>query len=188
MPDETPLIETSSAVATDAGMLALWDAQHFSGVVDYDTWEPELFEDEDVARHVQAGALVPINLRSDGAWQVVVRIGTAVQRAELTARELPYQLVASLPYLYVSTGSVRLSGIEAIEAELQRGVVELPLSAGRYTVTVNLVDWGKEPGSQDASGEPTPTALPDFVVLINPDDGEHPDYRLHVETFDRPEI
>lgn len=37
-----PGTETSTAVATDAGMLALWDPEHFSGIVDYDSWEREL--------------------------------------------------------------------------------------------------------------------------------------------------
>ncbi|MFD8597361.1 hypothetical protein ACFV1L_20390 [Kitasatospora sp. NPDC059646] len=47
-------------------MLALWTPAAFSGVVDYDSWEPELLEDEDRLRHVRAGALVPIDVRSHG--------------------------------------------------------------------------------------------------------------------------
>ncbi|KUN65061.1 hypothetical protein AQJ46_28560 [Streptomyces canus] len=36
--------------------------------MDYDTWDPQLGEDEDVERHIRTGSLVPINIRSDGAF------------------------------------------------------------------------------------------------------------------------
>ena len=36
--------------ATDAGMVCLWNPVAFAGVVDYDTWEPELCEDKEILR------------------------------------------------------------------------------------------------------------------------------------------
>jgi hypothetical protein len=64
-------------MATDAGMLALWSPAAFSKVIDYASWEPERLDDEDRLRHIRAGALMPINIRSDGAFGVVVRVGSA---------------------------------------------------------------------------------------------------------------
>ena len=49
--------------ATDAGMLALWDRQNFQGITDYETWESELLEDEDIQHHIVAGAYVPLYIR-----------------------------------------------------------------------------------------------------------------------------
>jgi hypothetical protein len=68
-------------VATDAGMLVLWDPQRFEAVVDDDTWEDELLDDEDIVRHIQAGALVPLNVGGDVTFSVLVRSGTAAAPA-----------------------------------------------------------------------------------------------------------
>ena len=45
---------------------------------------------------------------------------------------------------------------------------------------------GAEPRPQDDDGAPKPGALPDFVVLINPETGDDRGYRTKVETFDPP--
>ena len=39
-------------MATDAGMFGLWAPAAFGDIVDYDTWESELLEDEDIVRHI----------------------------------------------------------------------------------------------------------------------------------------
>jgi hypothetical protein len=52
-------------------MLVLWDSQRFEAVVDYDTWEDELLEGEDIVRHIQAGALVPGRRRSGGVSRLM---------------------------------------------------------------------------------------------------------------------
>jgi hypothetical protein len=175
--------DTSSVVFTDAGMLALWDTTRFSGVVDYDSWEVELLAAEDLAGHIDVGALVPISIGSGGSWQVLVRTGAADEPARLTDRETEYLLQTGGPYLLISTGEVRLSGLEAIGVDLLERTTKLPLPVGRYTVRLHLIDWASEPGSSKDSGEPLPHALPDFVVLIDPEQGS-PEYRVCPESFD----
>ncbi|MFF3415364.1 hypothetical protein ACFYW9_11770 [Streptomyces sp. NPDC002698] len=180
-------VETVSTVATDAGMLALWDPRRFTGIVDYDTWDPQLGEDEDVERHIRIGALVPINIRSDGAFGVLVRTGEVGLLARLTERESRHRLVTSDAYLLHSSGQVWLSGVEAVGAEVWPGTVQCDLPAGRYSVVIHLIAWEDEPGSVDEDGTPSETALSDFVVLINPAMPEQDTFRSAVETFDQPE-
>ena len=79
------IVENSGVVWTDSGKCGLWDPASFPGIVDYDTWDAALGEDDQIARHIQAGAFVPINIESDGAFQVLVRVG---EPARLTEREL----------------------------------------------------------------------------------------------------
>jgi hypothetical protein len=50
-------LEIVGAMATDAGMFGLWAPSSFRSVVDYETWEPLLLEEEDIKVHVAAGAL-----------------------------------------------------------------------------------------------------------------------------------
>ncbi|MFD4231230.1 hypothetical protein [Streptomyces sp. NPDC058545] len=171
-------------VATDAGMLALWAPQHFTDIVDYDTWDPQLGEDEDVERHIRTGALVPINIRSDGAFGVLVRIGGVGLLAQLTERESRHRLVTSDAYLLHSSGQVWLSGIEAVGAEAWPETVQCDLPVGCYSVVIHLIAWEDEPGSSNDDGTPSETALSDFVVLINPAVPEQDTFRSAVETFD----
>lgn len=174
-------MEVTGVMATDAGMCGLWSPASFAGVVDYDTWEPELLEDEDIVRHITAGSFVPINVGGDGAFQVLARVGSVPATADLTSRERRYLLVSSDPYLFVTPGDARISGIEHVGADAEAGV-HLPLPAGRWRVTVALLDWNAEPGQRDAEGRPAPTALPDFTLLIDPDPGTGP-YRTGIRTF-----
>ena len=179
--------ETASTVATDAGMLALWDPQSFTGIVDYDTWDLQLGEDEDVQRHIRAGSLVPVNIRSDGAFGVLVRIGAPDRPVRLTERESRYRLVSSGTYLFCSSGRLWLSGVEAVGAEAWPGTVRFDLPAGRYSVVIHLIAWEDEDGSVNEDGTPSPAALPDFVVLVAPAGPEQEAFRTDVETFDRPD-
>jgi hypothetical protein len=175
---------------TDAGMCALWNPKCFATIVDYDTWEDALLDDQDLLRHVQHGDLVPINLGGDGTWGLTVRIGPPNQ-AVLTERERRWLVVSSDPYLYVSDGELCVSGLEHISADPDpddrlRTTTRIGLPSGRYQVTVHLLDWDKEPGATDAAGQPTAQALPDFVVLVSPEPTTRPSYRMRLETFDRP--
>lgn len=179
-------VEAVSTVATDAGMLALWDPQRFTGIVDYDTWDAQLGEDEDVERHIRAGALAPINIRSDGAFGVAVRIGGVDRPARLIERESRHCLVTSDAYLLHSSGQVWLSGIEAVGAEAWSETVRFDLPVGSYSVMIHLVAWEDEPGSVNSDGTPSETALSDFVAVINPVAPEQNNFRFAVETFDRP--
>lgn len=180
-------VEAVATVATDAGMLALWDPKRFTGIVDYDTWDAQLGEDEDIERHIRTGALAPINIRSDGAFGVVVRIGGVDQPAQLTERETRHCLVTSDAYLLQSSGQVWLSGIEAVGAEAGSETVRFDLPAGRCSVVIHLIAWEDEPGSVNEDGTPSETALSDFVAVINPAAPEQDNFRSSVETFDRPE-
>lgn len=176
--------DSRGVLATDAGMLALWSPAAFAGVVDRATWERELRGDEDVARHVAAGHLVPLNIGMDGAYGVVVRVGSHAEPAELTERELRYLLVASEPYLLVCDGGAVASGIEHVSGDGagDRGLV-VPVPPGRWSVVAHVLDWELEPDAVDADGHPAPSALPDFAVLLNPERGSATPYRTAVQTF-----
>lgn len=177
-------VEVTGVMATDAGMFGLWSPASFGDIVDYDTWESALLDDDDIARHIVAGAFVPVNIGGDGAFQVVARVGSATARASLTERERQYVLVSSQPYLFITTSDAIISGIEHVGAVAEQRL-HVPLPAGRWSVTISLIDWGAEPGQKDDSGRPAPTALPDFTLLINPEDGTTGTYRTKIQTFER---
>ncbi|GIF64742.1 hypothetical protein Ais01nite_27770 [Asanoa ishikariensis] len=177
-------MDITEALATDAGLFGLWSPTSFHDVVDYETWEAALLEDEDIVRHIAIGAFVPINIGGDGAYQFVARVGSMSAPAELTERERKYLIVTSEPYLFVATAGAVISGIEHVGDDPDIGL-RISLEPGRWQATVALIDWTAEPGQQDDDGAPKMGALPDFVVLINPESG-HADYRQTVETFDPP--
>jgi hypothetical protein len=169
---------------TDCGMLALWQPEQFRNVVDYVTWEPELLEDADIFRHIQQGALVPINVESDGAFECTVRAGSDGMSATLSDRENRYRLASSEPYLFRSLGVLSISGIEHIDRSPREASSSVPLAAGDWVVTVHFLDWTQEPGAQTADGKPAPGTLPDFVVLLDPaTPGMR--FRTKITTFER---
>jgi hypothetical protein len=174
-------IEIKAVVKTGSRMLAMWDAEPFEEVVDYDSWEAQLCLDDDIQQHVRAGNLVPINIDSDGAFEVLVRYGTA---PALTQREAVHLVVMSEPYLLVSSGDVWLSGIEGVG--WAEDAVELPVGAGEHEVVLHIIDWHAEPGSTTEDGMPAPDALPDFVVLVRPAGENSGPYRDEIATFEPP--
>jgi len=167
-------------------MLAIWNKSHFGQIGDYESWERALLEDEDIVTHIKAGAFVPINIRSDGAFACEIRCGAANDPADLTSRERQYLVVASEPYLFRSDGELLISGIESIENAPGDGVGKLRLPDGEYTTMVHLVGWDDEPGMKEEDGKPMPTALPDFVLLLNPVVGQQVNFRKKVDTFEKP--
>jgi hypothetical protein len=172
-----------SALVTDAGMLALWAPEPFAGVTGHDAWEAELLEDEDLTRHIAAGHLVPLNVGADGAYGVAVRTGSVSEPAMLTEREFRYLYLTSEPYLLVSSGRAVVSGIEHVSGDARYGhAVAVP--AGRWSVTVSVLDWELEPDAVDVRGRPAPSALPDFAVLLNPERGSAATYRTSLYTFE----
>ena len=171
---------------TDSGMLALWDPEHFAGITSYETWETELLEDEDIARHIAQGAYVPINIQSDGAFECEVRIGDEYMRSDLTPRESQYLAVSSQPYLYCSHGKACISGVEHVQGNPPKIISSLSLPNGNYSVSVHLLNWDTEPGAKGADGKPTAGALPDFLILLNPVTANTTNFRKSVETFARP--
>jgi hypothetical protein len=172
-----------TAFVTDAGMLALWAPEPFAGVTDEDTWDAELLEDEDLTRHIAAGHLVPLNVGSDGTYGVVVRVGSVSEPAALTEREFRYLYLTSEPYLLVSSGRAVVSGIEHVSGDAATGLA-VAVPAGRWSVTVSVLDWELEPDAVDAGGRPASFALPDFAVLLNPERGSAATYRTSLYTFE----
>jgi hypothetical protein len=177
-----PMIELSTSggrggVVTDAGFFALWDPGSFHGIDDYDSWWEEVFEE--LENHEDAGALVAFH-DADGRYQAAVRVGSAAAAARLDEREALYRSASSGPHLFVSTGTAVISGIEYVGDELDIGL-RFSLPAGRWQVEVARIDWEAEPGSRDGEGAPSPDALPDFVLILNPDErdsdgeGERPE-------------
>jgi hypothetical protein len=183
-------MDASAALATDAGSWLLWQPEAFGHVHDYDSWSEELEDDEDILRHVRAGDVVPITIGGDGACQFRVRVGSPddPEGARPTERERAYIVVTSQPYLFVSHGRACLSGIEnvGVGPEPLSGLLDLPLPRGRWAVTVVLIGWDEEPGSRDADGRPAAGALPDFLLLLDPEPRSAPPYRQSLTTFDRP--
>ena len=175
---------TSLVARTDAGMLALWNPARFTAITGQQAWESALLDDQDIARHVRAGDLVPVNIGGDGAFALVVRIGPPGAVA-LTGREQRHLAASSRPYLYLSPGAACLSGIEDISADPGPAVATLAVPAGPCAVTIYLIDWAAEPGAKDHHGRPAAAALPDFVILICPA-AEGTRYRAEPQTFDRP--
>ncbi|WP_175611220.1 hypothetical protein [Mycobacterium sp. SP-6446] len=174
--------ELSEPVRTDAGMFAIWQPERFGAITDFESWEDEVSEDAALLRHIDAGAFVPIYIGGDGAFQFAVRGGQT--RPGLTDREQRYRLVSSEPYLFVSRGSARLGGLEAVGWD-DGDFVALPLPPGRYAVHVHLIEWNAEPGAAGPDGKPTANALPDFVIEIsNPVGAER--FRTSLQTFERP--
>lgn len=181
----TPVIEVSRILGTDSGMFAVWVPEGFAEVDDYDSWEEELLEDEDIQRHIQAGAFVPVNIGSDGAFSFTLRIGTGDVVARLTEREERHLLVSSDPYLLVSQGRVAMTAIEDVDRKPKKKA-RVDLDRGEYAVVVHLVDWQAEPGATRPDGEPSESALSDFVVLVNKASSSG-QYRTAVETFEAPD-
>jgi hypothetical protein len=179
-------------VATDAGYWLLWQPEAFAHVRDYETWARELEEPADLERHVAAGAVVPITIGEDGAYRFDVRSAWRARRrlrrgseAALDERERRYLAAASAPYLLVTHGTAALTGIESVGAArtTRGGRLDLTLPAGRWVVTVHVLAWDDEPGMADPHGQPVSGALPDFLLLLNPEADEPPAYRLSAVTF-----
>jgi hypothetical protein len=170
---------------TDAGMLALWNPRRFADIVDYESWERQLYDNDDILRHVRDGHLVPVNIGGDGAFDFTVRTATDGD-ATPTEREARHLWRSSAPYLLISEGEVCLSGLEHIGADLEyEAVKRIPLRAGRYKVVIHIFDDEAEAAALDDSADPTPNVLSGFLVLIGPKKTPAPTYRVRLKTFDR---
>ncbi|NNU26934.1 hypothetical protein [Isoptericola sediminis] len=155
-------MEVTSTVRTDAGLFALWRTSRFSEVAGIDEWEDRVAGDSALAAVIAEGALVPINIGGDGAYEFTVRVVSEL--GTLTEREEAFRVVSSQPYLLVSDGMVALGGLEAVGEDFGAPMPEIPLDSGRYAVQIHLIDWKAEPGATDADGMPTTNALADFVI------------------------
>lgn len=172
--------------STDSGMVAIWQPEQFHNVVNYDTWESELLEDADIARHIRQGALVPLNVGADGVYDCTIRVGNVTAPVSLSERETHFLLVSSEPHLFRSNGVLLISGLEHIDRSPGKASASVPLAAADWAATVHFIDWTQEPGAKASDGKPAPCALPDFVILLNPATPET-QFRTKVNTFEEPE-
>ena len=163
---------------TDSGMLCIWDYDSFKHIHDYDSWDKELCEDEDIARNIDKHAFIPLNL-GDGAFEVEIRTGCN----NLSEREKEYLLVPSQPYLFQTAGKICISGLEHVSGELDNNISTMGLNSGQYIVQINLIDWNQEPGAVNEDGSPTNMALPDMIVFVSEYDNSDITFRTEIETF-----
>ena len=174
------------AYATDAGMHCLWCPTAFRMIDDYEAWEKELLADSAIRRRIKAAQFVPINIGSDGSFEIELRVGTAKTPEALSDREAKYLVVESKPYRFASDGKMCVSGIEYVHCDPTDAVGVLVLPKGEYAVTMHMIGWDEEPGMADKRGLPKKNALPDFVVLVNPQSEGNTRYRTDIETFPPP--
>ncbi|HVY45734.1 MAG TPA: WGR domain-containing protein, partial [Minicystis sp.] len=149
---------------TDAGIVALFDAAHFTSIVDQAAWEAELLEDADIRRHIQAGHLVPLSAGSDGRFEVAVRVGelTAEEQKALTDR-------SPQPYLLAVDRGATVGGLEFVHAAPDaKHAFAAGVPKGRWAVTVCALEGKK---------------MPDVVALLAPaKDGQT--FRDEIAPFD----
>ncbi|MGW3522273.1 hypothetical protein [Streptomyces olivaceus] len=98
---------------------------------------------------------------------------------------MDYLLVSSEPYLLFSDGELELGGLEGVGNYSGVEIVRISLGSGQYAITVHLLDWQAEPGSQGTDENLSPDALPDSIVEIFADSREPSCYRVKIETFER---
>lgn len=165
----------TATLATNSGMHLIWDPTKFRNVSDYETWSRELEEDPDIARHIALGHVVPINIHSDGASAIKVRIDPE-HAPSLTQDEQRRVVVSSTPYLFVCDAEMCVSGIEDVSGQPEAlHVLTGNVQPGRYEATVHLLDYDDIQQKTDAH--------PDFIVLLGP--VRSGSFRQSIDTFDR---
>lgn len=172
-------------LVTDSGMHCIWDPFYFSNIDDYDSWERELLEDDDILQHIGKGKFIPINIHSDGVFEFEVRVGTTEFFERLTERERKYLVVSSEEYRFLSKGSVCISGIEHVGNDPDEYTGCLAIESGEYSTIVHLIGWNDEPGMKEPDGTPKAEALPDFIIIMNPSTNSK-EYRVDLNTFPDP--
>jgi hypothetical protein len=174
----------NQVIATDSGMFAIWDADSFETIIDYDSWAEKLENDREILEHIDLGVFVPINIQSDGAFQFVVRLGDADEKEQLSSREQKYVVVASEPYLLDVKSEIYISGIESIGNPKPPENLKIPAQENRHSVVIYMLDWEKDKADSNPQDVESFELLPDFVVLINLEN-IHTDYRKKIITFER---
>lgn len=169
----------AASLPTDSGMHGLWDPDAFKNICDFDSWARNFVENADIQRHIAAGSFVPIYVHSDGAPLIELRVGSAQVAATFEPGTQTRVERRSKPYLFVSTGMVGISGIEYINGYSSDGSRFLGLPTGRWTVEVLEVE------PQDELDKQLADKVPNFVVLLNPEPAQRPQYRQNVDTFDQ---
>ena len=127
---------------TGSATFGVWDRQYFLNVTDYDTWEEELLDDEDIVRHITAGHFVPITIYSDGAFEFEVRVGEP-EINSLSPREHQFLIESSEPYLFRSAGELSVSGIEFVGEERDDQIATLQIPAG-IMMSLCIISTGRK--------------------------------------------
>lgn len=164
---------------THRGMWTLWDYEYFKDITTIEEFENTFTDEEDVVKHIEKAKFVPIFVHSNGEFHFRVKIDE-----KLDKREKKYISATSDTYLFETDGKAYLSGIEFIDnLVIDNEVIELSLDKGMYEVTINLVEWDKEPGMRLEDGSASEDALPDFIVEIKSIDNKKKKYRTKIDTF-----
>lgn len=167
-------LEMSATLITDSGMHLIWNPEAFRRIENYETWSTELEDDADIAKHISLGHAVPINIHSDGAWAITVRVDPRVTPYP-TADEQRRMVASSLPYLFECGTDLCVSGIEYVSSRPAPGrVLSGKVPPGRYEVVIHLLDYDDIQQKTDAH--------PDFVALLGP--ARSTAFRQSLDTFE----
>ena len=167
-------------ISTMSGMWALWDYEEYKNISSVEEWEKSFLEDSDIEKQIDISKIVPININSDGCFKFRIKINEA-----LNERENKYVLAKSNEYLFKSSGTAILSGIENIAKNISDDeCLKAILPNGTLSVVIYLIEWDAEPKMQLKNGNPAPNALPDFIVSINTTTDISKEYRKSIETFE----
>lgn len=161
---------------TDTGMHGLWDFQSFKQICSNPEWESNFVESGSIRKLIKRGAFVPIYVFSDGSPVIELRIGAQQKHAKLSSTEQGLVAHQSEPYLFISNGSVSVSGIEFIRGNVTEDVKSAYLKTGRWTVIVYLMHHEHSPQTN------TGVSSKHFIVTINPETKKLP-YRETEATF-----
>lgn len=160
---------------TDAGMHGVWDPVAFRQL-DEQSWQRHFVENAAIEAHIRRGAFVPIYVHSDGGPVIELRVAAAGAPARLSAREQGWVTARSEPYLFVSQGTAKVSGIEYIGGTDAPEAAGLRVPPGRWQAVVHELEWPEKIFD-------TKTLYPpDFIVTLEPAP-EKARFRTSVETF-----
>lgn len=168
--------------STDAGGIVVWSRDAFAQLTP-ETWDDELCEDEDIARHIAAGDLVPIFMGFDGAYAVEVRAGEGNDLSDRERRYLGTEGRGAYRLVVGSKGAW-VSGLEEVGPDPELGFA-VPLRRGTYAAELAMIGWDDEPGAVDEDDKPADHALPDFVVRLR-EAVEGQPFATALEAFERP--
>ena len=161
---------------TNSGMYGIWRPQAYANICSLSAWDGAFVKNESIEPYIRSGSFIPLYLHQNGDALIEVRIGSAAMPASPTSIEARWTTNASEPYLFESDGVLALSGIEVVNGSANPQVHALPLAAGRWTLTVRVLEPPYERSGKNDQ-------IPNFLVLANPEIKPAPAYRLSVETF-----
>lgn len=171
---ETKIVDVQSA----AGTLVLYDPAVLQGRVKASStwWKPNALATEER----KSGHLVawPIGEGRAGTKRQRVRVGTALHPAEepfLKGNTDPCQLVIEGDEIFVGpVERLPADGAGDRLPDLPDGGGVYAWEAGRYAVTVHVLDWQHEERFWSEDNEPTADAPADFIVIVQTVEGDLP--------------